>query len=484
MDPNEVERLLGRFTAEPAPPSLKVSVLAEAMQRLAGPVPSKTPSRGMRLGAMVAVAASLLVVLGIFKVILQPPGSGTVGTGQGSPLSSEEEKRALDLVQRLADEKPDEREKAERALEGMGHGISALLTKEFQRTKDPEIRSRLQRVIDNLAEVSFDRIAGIDLGGADPPDLAWRPDGREMAAAFWADRESSRVRVFDVRTGKKLAEQSVPAFVRRVAYSPDGRLLAARYDGGIALYDSKSLQKLADLSFDKDPNPMRGGMLSFLGNDRCLYVCHRGDTYLLEVATYRGGALQREAKGRGYDLDWVEMASSQDGAWLVYSQNNGESFSVVNTKSWQKLPALASRPPESQKAEPANDRDRQELFSNDVWRGCAFAGDSRHLFLQSHLGELVVYDVGSWQKVSWMDLGKSCTFAPLADSRYIITARKSEPMIRAWRWSTGKEAGNATIEGLGSGSISRIQDSPEGNLVCVLTVQGTKALIYRVREKP
>jgi hypothetical protein len=438
----------------------------------------------MRLGGILAVAASLLVVLGIFKIILQPPGSGTVGTGQGSPLSPEEEKKALGLVQRLADEKPDEREKAERALEGMGHGISTLLAKELQRTKDPEARARLQRVIDNLVEISFERVAAIELGGSNPPDIAWRPDGKEIAAAYWTDGESSRVRVLDVQTGRKLAEQSAPAFVRRLAYSPDGRLLAARYNGGVALYESKSLQKLAELSFDKDPNPIGGGMLSFLDNDRCLYVCHRGDTYLLEVATYRGGVLQKESKGRGYDLDWVQMTSSPDGAWLVYSENNGETFALVNMHTWQKLPSLSSGPPESQKAEPANDRARHELIGNEMWQGCAFGRDSRHLFLQSRLGELVIYDVDSWQKATWMDLGKSCTFVPLADSRTILTARKSEPVIRAWRWSTGKEVGKATIEFLGSDRVSMIQGCPQENLVCVLTEHGTRALIYRVKENP
>jgi WD40 repeat protein len=69
--------------------------------------------------------------------------------------------------------------------------------------------------------------------------VAFSPDGRNIAAAT----NPSSVILMDAQTGKKLWEGTQPALVRSVVYSPDGRsLVTGSVDGSVRLWDTATGQ--------------------------------------------------------------------------------------------------------------------------------------------------------------------------------------------------------------------------------------------------
>jgi hypothetical protein len=485
MKPDDVERLLERFIPDAAPAGFRETVLGEARKRLLRQAPPRPASPRMRMAGIFAVAGSLLIAAGIFRVILFP---GTASApGEGSSVSPQEEKKALDLVKRLADDEPETRENAERALKAMGHGISGLLRKELQRTQDPELRARLQRVLDDLTLVSLERVKEIDFGDKGYPNqVAWRPDGKEIALSALKKYPelATTIRFFGTETGTRRGQIELPGHVRRMAYSPNGRLLGVRHNSGLEIYDSVTLRKLAVLPLEEDINIMSVGLLQFLDNDQLIFASPTGTDDRLQIATLHGGKLTAEVKGKGHYFDMAGLVCSPDSAWLAYQPHGGSmTYDLVNMRSWQKMPALTSKPAESQRALPENDLGRHSL-TGEGWRGCAFSGDSKYLFLQSLLGELVVYQAGTWQRVHWLDFGGSCFFDVMADDRFLVTARNSEPVLRAWRWDTGKEVGLTTLLATEKNKVIGIQACPGENLICVLAESSPAVWIYRLKEKP
>src|SRR6185295_5100159 len=78
--------------------------------------------------------------------------------------------------------------------------------------------------------------------GAPVYDLAWSPDGREVASAS----EDGTVRVWNA-DGSGARVLPHPRAVKRVAFSPDGRTIAtAGEDGAVRLWPDRPAPALAD----------------------------------------------------------------------------------------------------------------------------------------------------------------------------------------------------------------------------------------------
>jgi WD40 repeat protein/DNA-binding SARP family transcriptional activator/tRNA A-37 threonylcarbamoyl transferase component Bud32 len=76
--------------------------------------------------------------------------------------------------------------------------------------------------------------------------VSFSPDGSRLAAAWWAERA---VRVFDLRSGRRIAEVAPVAAGLTTSFSPDGRRLAiATFDGGGLVVDARSGRRVLELA--------------------------------------------------------------------------------------------------------------------------------------------------------------------------------------------------------------------------------------------
>jgi WD40 repeat protein len=149
-----------------------------------------------------------------------------------------------------------------------------------------------------------------------PPDAvssaAFSPDGKLLAF----DRNDGAVVLWDVDAGReKAAVEAGLGFVRRLAFSPDGKALAAAGDRGIKLWDVASGKESAALTghkrvvfsvaFSRDGRSLVSG-----SND--------GEVKLWDLARKRGETVLAEENVAVYAL-----ALSADGKALAAARGNG-----------------------------------------------------------------------------------------------------------------------------------------------------------------
>jgi WD40 repeat protein len=84
--------------------------------------------------------------------------------------------------------------------------------------------------------------------------VAFSPDGRELAAAS----DDGAVRVFDARTNRQLgaALANSTSVFSSAAFSPDGRTIASAHDDGVRLWDARTHKQLATIA----PGGSRGSV--------------------------------------------------------------------------------------------------------------------------------------------------------------------------------------------------------------------------------
>lgn len=191
-----------------------------------------------------------------------------------------------------------------------------------------------------------------------PRDLAFSPDGRLLAAKFVEQRtkngpQESAVSVFDVSTGQEVKTFPGGDFVASggLVFSPDGRLLASR----IASIPSAA------------PSPGALASIAPLGSIR-----------LIDVATWRD---VRELKDAGFDLGGGVTGSplrfSGDGRLVAASLHDGIALIDVNSGTRVRVLETAARASAvdtaQAAAEPANPYAERMKQLQDMMRGRAGA---------------------------------------------------------------------------------------------------------------
>jgi WD40 repeat protein len=89
--------------------------------------------------------------------------------------------------------------------------------------------------------------------------VVWSPDGRHFAVGgspvtAGARLATAAVEIFDVKTGKQLAEytRANASHVRALMYSPDGKYLMIGWDGGVEIWDAQHTKLLQSIAGDVD----------------------------------------------------------------------------------------------------------------------------------------------------------------------------------------------------------------------------------------
>ena len=175
-------------------------------------------------------------------------------------------------------------------------------------------------------------------------DVTFSPDGKKLASGS----DDKTVRVWDVATGGVLFQFAVPDETQAVAFSRDGRMLAAgsrRHEGGcgfVTLVEAATGNKIGDVWY----MPAGPNALAF-SPDGAYLVCAGGDERNRVGIWDVSQEEQVESKSSGWSL-WVEdvafcptgkcIASAQSTAAFVWRLGSGEPLHTLEAKPEGTLP--------------------------------------------------------------------------------------------------------------------------------------------------
>lgn len=169
----------------------------------------------------------------------------------------------------------------------------------------------------------------IDLPIEAAVSMAWRPDGKELAIGTYRDDIVYVVSPQQRKVVRKV-EVSSPGGPNRVAYSPDGRVLAGG-SADIELWDAHSGEKLRNIRGpfvpEKQPHPVELTGLAFSPDSRLLAAVYVREKAALGIAVYRAsdGELVWSIEPEQGTTP-AGILFSRDGKFLITSQSIGRRF--------------------------------------------------------------------------------------------------------------------------------------------------------------
>lgn len=292
--------------------------------------------------------------------------------------------------------------------------------------------------------------------------IAYSPDGRTLAAANWG----GAVVLWDVNAQKVKAElRELPGSCRRVRFSPDGRLLAATTTndrdssdpGEIRIWESASEKEVVRLNTQK--NPAYG--LAFLPDGKTLITGggqpnKAGEVILWDLTGFKGLPLE-------LNMNRIvrSIAVSPNGHLLAYAY--GQCAAVWNLKNNQSV---------FRKLLP--NANGQNTHAKLVF-GLAFSPDGQVLASADDSGAVRLWScvTGELLPISikgHIDRVSGIAFSP--DGKTLATCSYDET-ARLWDVSTGQERLNIV------GHHDRIHDvafSPDGRVLATASGDGTVRL--------
>jgi WD40 repeat protein len=210
-------------------------------------------------------------------------------------------------------------------------GISSLAFRPDGKVLASGADDRSVRLLDLATGKQLHRLEGPD---GSITDVAFSRDGRLLAVAGW----HTGVRLFDGRTAKKLRVLACDHVCYALAFSPDGKLLAASdvETDTVRVWDTGS-GKLRTEAFKKmSPRP-RGWQSAFSADGRRLVSFNREQTLLWEATTGKVLWCWKHPPVIQDGTDYWKEVVSPDGCWdAVVPEKGGDPCKI---KLWRLLPA-------------------------------------------------------------------------------------------------------------------------------------------------
>ncbi|MDO9362066.1 MAG: beta-propeller fold lactonase family protein, partial [Sphingopyxis sp.] len=135
--------------------------------------------------------------------------------------------------------------------------------------------------------------------GGKPEGLALTRGGREL---WIGDLDAPHVRIWDTKTGEKIAEQPVDPVAIRVLASPDGKLVATSNiaAGTITLFDTDTRAPVKTIMVSGEQAKGQVTLL-FSADSKRIYAAETGHDKVAEIDIASGKVLRRIAAGKNGD---------------------------------------------------------------------------------------------------------------------------------------------------------------------------------------
>jgi WD40 repeat protein/serine/threonine protein kinase len=249
--------------------------------------------------------------------------------------------------------------------------------------------------------------------GGEGGGVAFRPDGKQLAAVVGDSRpgeggRAGEVRVWEAGSGTLRHAVTVPAGLHRLAYSPDGaRLALAGTDGSLVVWDADTCEELlrrshggpvAAVTFSPD-----GKRLATAGWDRVVKVWSAAGEVLQTLQGH---------KGKVY-----AVAFSPDGK-LLATGSEDNTVKLWDAETGRELHALS--------------RHKSAVY------GVAFSPDGKLLATAGSNGNLKIWEVAPRQAIQSLtgNTGAVLSIAFSPDGRYLAFCG-SDSTVRAWDVESG-----------------------------------------------
>jgi WD40 repeat protein len=304
--------------------------------------------------------------------------------------------------------------------------------------------------------------AGGKPGGSAPVDVAFSPDGKTVAVG-----NVGSINLWETRTGKKVQEivlptekitfpigaQTIALTVSAVAFSPDGKTLAAAVDTGKMTYETRGIHL-----YECDTGKKTGELVGSNRQQMIFSLAFSPDGKTL-ASTGRGATIQFWDPARGKEIVrggdgnemWVEaVAFSPDGKTIA-SAGRDNTITLWEAGTGKFTRRIAGSEP---RARPG------ALFNEKVW-SLAFSPDGKTLASGSGDTSIYLWDPATGKQIGRFDGHKhwvrSVAFSP--DGKTLASGSQDRS-VRLWDLGTGKPI--RQFDGHGDG-VRSVAFSRDGN---------------------
>jgi WD40 repeat protein/transcriptional regulator with XRE-family HTH domain len=275
--------------------------------------------------------------------------------------------------------------------------------------------------------------AGYDSGEV----AAFSPDGRTLAVATVRGADGAAIGLLDPVTGRKLRTITVPdGSVRGMAFSPDGRSVAASSLAAVRVWDVATGRKQRTSQFDPQA-------VAFGPDGRTVAAVSNGRVRVWDAATGR----TRTAHD-----------SQGEGEAVVFSPD-GRTYADVRTDGSVQL------------RETATGIVRRTIRDGPIgWNKVAFAPDGRTLAIPARGDKVRLWDTASGTAQATVTAGHhgrgAMKVALSADGRTLVTSSNLDPTVRIHRLSADHP--ETTLPGPDSTYVADMAFSPDGRTMATV----------------